>query len=100
LLLAQIQSYVGQKLPDNYYNKIMQAINYAEKMVGRFTHSNPFNNGAGNAVNTPALFIAWLQKIYCAIKLGSAQAFIKVLMSDKFLSIDISEIYEKQIRSH
>jgi hypothetical protein len=75
-LLAQIPQYVGQELPDDYYNKVMQAINYghslgvagfndgiktnilAGKMAGRFTPPNPFNNNAGNAVNTPALFIA------------------------------------------
>ncbi|CAI2191077.1 5197_t:CDS:2, partial [Funneliformis geosporum] len=39
-----------------------------EKMAGRFTPPNSFNNGT-----------------------GSAQAFIKVLMSDKFLSIDTSK---------
>ncbi|CAI2195475.1 12421_t:CDS:1, partial [Funneliformis geosporum] len=27
-LLAQIPQYVGQELPDDYYNKIIQAINY------------------------------------------------------------------------
>ncbi|CAI2185502.1 1844_t:CDS:2 [Funneliformis geosporum] len=72
-------------LPD-----IMQAINYghslevggfnnaiktnilAGKMIGRFTSPNPFNNNARNAINTPTLFIAWLQEIYCAVKLGLA----------------------------
>jgi hypothetical protein len=89
-LLAQIPQYVGQELPDDYYNKVIQAINYghslgvvgfddaiktnilAGKTAGRFTPPNPFNNNAGNAVNTPALFIAWLQEIYRAVKLGSA----------------------------
>ncbi|CAI2179189.1 9807_t:CDS:2, partial [Funneliformis geosporum] len=28
ILLTQIQQYIGQKLSDDYYNKIMQAINY------------------------------------------------------------------------
>ena len=75
-LLAHIPQYTGQELSDDYYNKVMQAINYgnslgvvgfdnamktnvlAGKMAGRFTPPNPFNNTAGNAVNTPALFIA------------------------------------------
>ncbi|CAG8755221.1 2268_t:CDS:1, partial [Funneliformis caledonium] len=48
--------------------------------------------------NTPALFIAWLQETYHAVKLGSAQASMKALMSDKFLFIDTSETYEKWIR--
>ncbi|CAG8770129.1 10829_t:CDS:2, partial [Funneliformis caledonium] len=51
-----------------------------------------------NAVNIPALFIAWLRETYRAVKLGSAQASMKALMSDKFLSIDTPETYEKWIR--
>ncbi|CAI2189747.1 3711_t:CDS:1, partial [Funneliformis geosporum] len=72
----QIPQYVGQELPDDYYNKVMQVINYghlleivvfnngvktnilAEKMAGRFTPPNPFNNSARIAIATPALFIA------------------------------------------
>ncbi|CAI2193412.1 1680_t:CDS:2 [Funneliformis geosporum] len=91
LFLAQIPQYVGQELPDDYYNKVMQVINYddslgvavfndgvktnvlAGKMAGRFTSPNPFNN----------------------IKLGSAQASMKALMTNKFLSIDTLKIYEK-----
>ncbi|CAI2197670.1 517_t:CDS:2, partial [Funneliformis geosporum] len=90
-LLAQILQYIGQELPDDYYNHVMQATNYgnslgfvgfdnaiktnilAGKMAGRFTPPNPFNN-------------------------SSAQAFMKVLISDKFLSIDTPETYEKRIR--
>ncbi|CAI2200382.1 19909_t:CDS:1, partial [Funneliformis geosporum] len=68
------------------------------KMAGRFTPPNPFNNSAGNPVNTPALFIAWLRKTYHAVKLDSAQASMKALIFDKFLSIDTPEIYEKRIR--
>ncbi|CAI2199929.1 19255_t:CDS:1, partial [Funneliformis geosporum] len=112
-LLAQILQYVGQELLDDYYNKVMQAINYdhslgvavfndgvktnvlAEKIAGRFTPPNPFNNSARNAVAIPALFIAWLREIYCAVKLGSAQASMKALMTDKFLSINTPETYEK-----
>ncbi|CAI2195581.1 11718_t:CDS:1, partial [Funneliformis geosporum] len=110
----QISQYVCQELPDDYYNKVMQVINYghslgvvafndsvktnvlAGKMAGRFTPPTPFNNSARIAVATPALFIAWLRETYCAIKLGSAQASMKVL--DKFLSIDTPETYEKRIK--
>ncbi|CAI2196833.1 4150_t:CDS:1, partial [Funneliformis geosporum] len=64
LLLVQILQYVSQDLSDNYYNKIMQAINYgnllgvivfndgvktnilAKKITERFTPPNPFNNDA------------------------------------------------------
>ena len=75
-ILAQILQYVGQEPPDTYHNKVMQAINYGHnlavagfndaikvtvlsgKMGGRFVPPNPFNNGAGNAINTLALFQA------------------------------------------
>ncbi|CAI2194593.1 3657_t:CDS:2, partial [Funneliformis geosporum] len=64
-------------LPDDYYNKVMQAINY------------------GHSLGVAAFNDAWLRETYCTVKLGSAQASIKALMIDKFLSIDIPEIYEK-----
>ena len=111
--LAQILQYVGQELLDTYHNKVMQAISYGNnlavagfndamkvtvlsgKMVGRFVPPNPFNNGAENAVNTPALFQAWLRDKYCKVKIGTAQASMKVLMYEKFITID-----EKRICSH
>ncbi|CAI2201846.1 4641_t:CDS:1, partial [Funneliformis geosporum] len=111
-LLAQIPQYVGQELSDDHYNKV-QVINYdhslgvavfndgvktnvlARKMVGRFTPPNPFNNSVRIAVATPALFIAWLRETYRVVKLGSVQASMKALMTDKFLSIDTPKIYEK-----
>jgi len=73
-LLAQIPQYDEQEPPDTYYNKVMQAISYGTslgvaafndvvkvtvlsgKMAGRFVPPNPFNNAAGNAVNTSDLF--------------------------------------------
>ncbi|CAI2193091.1 695_t:CDS:1, partial [Funneliformis geosporum] len=117
-LLTQIPQYVGQKLPDDYYNKVMQVINYshllgvavfndgvktnvlAGKMAERFTPSNPFNNSAGIAIATLTLFIAQLRETYRAVKLGSAQASMKVFMTDKFLSINTPEIYEKRIKPY
>ncbi|CAB5380045.1 unnamed protein product [Rhizophagus irregularis] len=86
-LLAQIPQYEGQEPPDTYHNKVMQAISYGHnlgvagfndamkvtvlsgKMGGRFVPPNPFNNGAGNAVNTPALFQAWLRDKYHEVKI-------------------------------
>ncbi|CAI2197319.1 7910_t:CDS:2, partial [Funneliformis geosporum] len=31
-LLAQISQYIGQELPDDYYNHVMQAINYGNSL--------------------------------------------------------------------
>ncbi|CAI2189627.1 7168_t:CDS:2, partial [Funneliformis geosporum] len=80
---------------NNLMNNMSNAINYGyslgvvrfndgiktnilvDKMAGTFTPPNIFNDSVGNAIITPALFIAWLREIYCAVKL---------------------ETYEKQIR--
>jgi hypothetical protein len=117
-ILAQIPQYIGQETPDDYFNKVMQAINYGHnlavagfndamkvtvlsgKMGGRFIPPNPFNNNAGNVVNTPALFQAWLRDKYREVKIGTAQASMKALMYEKFNTIDTPETYEKRIRPH
>ncbi|CAI2164739.1 7885_t:CDS:2 [Funneliformis geosporum] len=72
----QVNNLMNDMLPVDYYNKVMQAINYghslgvvgfnngiktnilAGKMAGRFTLPNLFKNSAENTVNTPVLFIA------------------------------------------
>ena len=113
-ILAQIPQYEGQEPPDTYHNKVMQAISYGTnlavaafndamkvtvlsgKMAGRFIPLNPFNNAAGNAVNTPALFQAWLRDKYREVKIGTAQASMKALMHEKFHTIDTPETYEKE----
>ncbi|CAI2178305.1 9565_t:CDS:2 [Funneliformis geosporum] len=73
---AQILQYVSQELSDDYYNKVIQAINYdhllgvtvftdaiktnvlAKKMAKKFTSPNPFKDTVGNMVNTSVLFLA------------------------------------------
>ena len=73
-LLAREEPYIGQESPDDYFNRISQILAYEDalavagfnnaiktnvlafKMAGRFIPPNPFNNGAGVGVNTPALF--------------------------------------------
>ncbi|CAI2198529.1 6223_t:CDS:2, partial [Funneliformis geosporum] len=40
------------------FDNAMKTNVLAGKIAGRFTPPNPFNNSAGNLVNTPALFIA------------------------------------------
>ena len=117
-LLAQIPQYDRQEPPDTYHNKVMQAISYGTnlavaafndamkvtvlsgKMAGRFIPPNPFNNAASNAVNTPALFQAWLRDKYREVKIGTAQASMKALMHEKFHTIDTPETYEKRIRPY
>ncbi|CAI2172396.1 8185_t:CDS:2 [Funneliformis geosporum] len=42
------------------FNNAMKTNILASKIAGRFTPPNPFNNSIGNAINSLALFIAWL----------------------------------------
>ena len=113
-ILAQISQYIGQEPPDDYHNKVMQAIGYGNnlavagfndtikvtvlsgKMAERFVPPNPLNNNAGNAVNTPALFQGWFRDKYCNVKIGTAQVSMKSLMHDKFNTIDTPETYKKE----
>src|SRR5438046_7065010 len=101
-LLAQIPQYNEQEPPDTYHNKVMQAISYGTnlavaafndamkvtvlsgKMAGRFIPPNPFNNAAGNTVNTPALFQVWLRDKYCEVKIGTALAYMEEIINYKF----------------
>ncbi|CAB5217272.1 hypothetical protein RhiirA1_458655 [Rhizophagus irregularis] len=51
-LLAQIPQY--ERVAS--FSDAMKVTVLSGKMEGRFISPNPFNNGAGNPVNTPALF--------------------------------------------
>src|SRR5271163_4322149 len=82
-LIAPVPQYIGQEPPEDYVNKIIQLYNCAgtfgavvafndavkmqilvSKMGGKYIPPNPFNNRAGNAVNTPVLFTVWLNEEY------------------------------------
>ncbi|PKK68510.1 hypothetical protein RhiirC2_782174 [Rhizophagus irregularis] len=64
-LLAQIPQYEGVA----GFNDAMKVTVLSGKMEGRFVLPNPFNNGAGNPVNTPALFQVWLRDKYREVKI-------------------------------
>jgi hypothetical protein len=91
-LIAPVPQYIGQEPPEDYVNKIKQLYNcdttigavagfnnavktqiLALKMGGKYIPPNPFNNRAGNAVNTPALFLAWLNEEYQRHNIGTQQ---------------------------
>ena len=82
-LIAPVPQYIGQEPPEDYINKIIQLYNcgttisacagfnntvktqiLATKMGRKYIPPNPFNNRAENVVNTPVLFLAWLNKEY------------------------------------
>ena len=90
----------GTNLAVAAFNDAMKVTVLSGKMAGRFIPPNPFNNAAGNAINTSALFQAWLRDKYREVKIGTAQASMKALMHEKFHTIDTPETYEKRIRPY
>ena len=46
------------------FNDAVKTQILASKMGGKYIPPNPFNNQAGVVVNTPALFLAWLNTEY------------------------------------
>ena len=91
-LIAPILQYMGQEPPEDYVNKIKQLYNcsstvgvvaafndavktqiLALKMGRKYISPNPFNNQAGVVVNTPALFLAWLNTEYQRNNIGTQQ---------------------------
>ena len=91
-LIATVPQYIGQEPPEDYVNKIIQLYNcggtlgavvafddvvktqiLGSKMGGKYIPPNPFNNRAGVLVNTPVLFLAWLNEEYQRNNIGTQQ---------------------------
>ncbi|CAH1770111.1 13544_t:CDS:2, partial [Entrophospora sp. SA101] len=56
------------------------------------------NQHAGNAIDTPARFIAWLRHKYQTETVGTQQVALQRLAYEKFLPNDTPEAYETRIR--
>ena len=116
-LIAPIPQYIGQEPPEDYVNKIIQLYNcagtlgnvndfndvvktqiLASKMGGKYIPPDPFNNRAGHAVNTPALFLAWLNEEYQRHNIGTQQIATQRLTQEKFTPYDSPESYEARIK--
>lgn len=116
-LIAPIPQYIGQEPPEDYVNKIIQLYNcagtlgivgafndavktqiLASKMGGKYIPPNPFNNRAGILVNTPALFLAWLNGEYQRHNIGTQQIATQRLTQEKFTPYDTPESYETRIK--
>jgi hypothetical protein len=116
-LIVPVPQYIGQEPPEDYVNKIIQLYNcgttvgacagfndavktqiLATKMGGKYTPPNPFNNRAGNPVNTPALFLAWLNEEYQRLNIGTQQIATQRLTQEKFTPYDTPETYETRIK--
>ncbi|CAG8727739.1 20153_t:CDS:2 [Cetraspora pellucida] len=117
LLIAPIPQYIGQKPPEDYVNKIKQLYNcgstldvvaafndviktqiLASKIGGKYIPPNLFNNQAGVAVNTPALFLAWLNTEYQRNNIGTQQIATQRLTQEKFMPYNTPETYETRIK--
>src|SRR5262245_39461864 len=93
-VLAQIPSYMGQEPPDDYCNKIEQGIAFADTMINDINnaHNGTFTDAhkadiykskmsekylpvpvqfAGNNIDTPARFRAWLEDAYRQRMIGT-----------------------------
>src|SRR5205085_3219465 len=116
-MIAQIPMYIGQEPPDESFNKFMQVFQYgntlgvgefndavktrmlSSRLAERFTPPNPFQNRAGNQINTPALFIDWLEDKYREVMIGTSQASMKALINEKFSPLDTPDSYKQRIRT-
>ncbi|CAG8468461.1 2012_t:CDS:2 [Cetraspora pellucida] len=116
-LIAPILQYISQEPPKDYVNKIKQLYNcssivsvvaafndaiktqiLASKMGGKYIPPNPFNNQAVVAVNTLALFLAWLNTKYQRNNIGTQQIATQRLTQEKFMLYDTSETYKTRIK--
>ncbi|RIB07773.1 hypothetical protein C2G38_2252421 [Gigaspora rosea] len=112
-LIAEIPNYSRQIPPDEWYQRINQiltlpsitaaAFNDAlradilkSKMAGKYT--NIPAQHAGNNIDTPARFIAWLHHKYQTETVGTQQVATQRLAQEKFLPFDNPESYEARIR--
>ncbi|CAG8618479.1 6573_t:CDS:2 [Ambispora gerdemannii] len=116
-MIAQIPMYIGQEPPIEYYNKFMQIFQYgntlavagfndavktrmlSSRLAERFIPPDPFQNRAGNQVNTPALFLGWLEDKYREVIIGTSQASMKALINEKFSPLDTPDSYKQRIRT-
>jgi hypothetical protein len=46
------------------FNDAVKTRLLSSKLAGRFLPPNPFQDGGGNQIVTPALFIGWLREKY------------------------------------
>ncbi|CAH1766491.1 8788_t:CDS:1, partial [Entrophospora sp. SA101] len=109
-LLANVEFYDGQVQPDEWYNKIhailaipaITNLNDANKVailksrLGRKYADVP-DQHAGNNIDTPARFIAWLRHKYQTETVGSQQVALQRLAYEKFLPNDTPETCETRI---
>src|SRR5437016_334855 len=71
----------------------------SSRLAKRFIPPDPFQNSAGQQINTPTLFLGWLQEKYRDVMIGTSQASMKVLINEKFSPLDTPDSYKQRIRT-
>ncbi|CAH1770317.1 2761_t:CDS:1, partial [Entrophospora sp. SA101] len=111
-----------QEPPDDYCNRVAQAISYADTLItdandanaNTFTDAHkadiyksqmggkylpvPAQYPNGTNIDTPARFRAWLRFKYQQEMVGTQQVAIQRLASELFMPTDTPETYENRIR--
>ena len=80
------------------FNDAVKTQILASKMGGKYIPPNPFNNRAGVLVNTPVLFLAWLNEEYQRLNIGTQQIATQRLTQEKFTPYDTPKSYEIRIK--
>jgi hypothetical protein len=123
-ILAKNKPYTGQEPPDDYLDRLIQSISFAQghmtvlenanagdfddavkcgiykaQMGGKYLPvpaQDPYNRNAN--INTPATLRAWMRSHYQRETVGSRQSALQRLTQERFLPTDSPDTYEKRIR--
>ncbi|GBC37222.2 uncharacterized protein OCT59_003313 [Rhizophagus irregularis] len=123
-VLAKTKPYIGQEPPDDYLDRLIQSISFAQghmtvlenanagdfddvvkcdifkaQMGGKYLPvpaQDPYNGNAN--INSPATLRAWMRSHYQRETVGSQQSALQRLTQEKFLPTDSPDTYEKRIR--
>ncbi|RHZ89249.1 hypothetical protein Glove_16g129 [Diversispora epigaea] len=81
------------------FNDAVKTRILSSRLAERFIPPDPFQNRAGNQVNTPILFLDWLEDKYREIMIGTSQASMKALINEKFSPLDTPNSYKQRIHT-
>ncbi|CAB5362488.1 unnamed protein product [Rhizophagus irregularis] len=123
-VLAKTKPYIGQEPPDDYLDRLIQSISFAQEHMTVLENANtgdfddvvkcdifkaqmggkylpvpaqdPYNGNAN--INSPATLRAWMRSHYQRETVGSRQSVLQRLTQEKFLPSDTPDTYEKRIR--
>src|SRR3954469_21473748 len=122
-VLAKTKPYVGQEPPDDFLNRLIQSISFAQghmtvlenanagdfdnavkcdiykaQMGGKYLPVPAQDPNKANAnINSPATLHAWMRSKYQHETVGSQQSALQRLTQERFLLTDSPDTYEKRI---